>query len=75
MTVMDHQMALRLTVVTWLGGKIGDVGNKSNLQALLPYFFALVIARPEPENSILEIVKAFSMKSSGMPLVMLGNYD
>ena len=50
-------------------------GNKSNLKALLLYSFALVIARPEPENSILELVKAFSAKSRGMPLVMLGNYD
>jgi hypothetical protein len=34
-----------------------------------------VIARPEPENSILEIVKAFSNQRRGMKLVVLGNYS
>lgn len=34
-----------------------------------------VIARPEPENSILEIVRAFSSKRRGVNLAVLGNYD
>ena len=42
---------------------------------LMPSQYALVIARPEPENSILEIVLAFSRKSYGMKLVVLGQYD
>ena len=37
--------------------------------------YALVIARPEPENSILEIVRAFSAKQRRMNLVVLGKYD
>ena len=37
--------------------------------------YGLLIARPEPENSILEMVRAFSKKQRGMPLVILGNYD
>lgn len=37
--------------------------------------FAIVIARPEPENSILEIVTAFSRKKRNKKLVVLGNYD
>lgn len=40
-----------------------------------PGKYALVIARPEPENSILEIVTAFSMQPRGYKLVVLGNYD
>lgn len=36
--------------------------------------YALVIARPEPENSILEIVTAFSQNSRGYKLVVLGKY-
>jgi glycosyltransferase involved in cell wall biosynthesis len=36
--------------------------------------YALIIARPEPENNILEIVKAFSQKPRGLKLVILGNY-
>jgi glycosyltransferase involved in cell wall biosynthesis len=37
--------------------------------------FWTVIARPEPENSLLEIVQGFSAKPRGMQLVVLGNYD
>lgn len=37
--------------------------------------YAIVIARPEPENSILEIVSGFSKKVRGKKLVVLGNYD
>jgi glycosyltransferase involved in cell wall biosynthesis len=36
--------------------------------------YYLLIARPEPENSILEIVRAYSLRQRGMPLVILGNY-
>lgn len=37
--------------------------------------YALVIARPEPENSILEIVRAFSRQERGIKLVLLGRFD
>lgn len=37
--------------------------------------YCVVIARPEPENSILEIVKAFSQKKRNCKLVVLGKYD
>ncbi len=46
-------------------GKYGLEANK----------YAIVIARPEPENSILEIVTAFSSKKRGKKLVVLGNFD
>jgi glycosyltransferase involved in cell wall biosynthesis len=36
--------------------------------------FATLIARPEPENSILEMVRAFSAKPRGLHLLVLGNY-
>jgi len=36
--------------------------------------YYLLIARPEPENSILEIVRGYSLRQRGMPLVILGNY-
>lgn len=36
--------------------------------------FCTIIARPEPENSILEMVKAFSAKKRGVKLVVLGNF-
>ena len=36
--------------------------------------YALVIARPEPENSILEIVRAFSRRRRDCALVVVGPY-
>lgn len=36
--------------------------------------YAIVIARPEPENSVREIVAAFSRKHRGIKLVVLGKY-
>jgi hypothetical protein len=39
------------------------------------FAYALLIARPEPENSILEIVAAFSRRPRGMRLVVLGRYN
>jgi len=41
---------------------------------LLPGKYLTVIARPEPENSLLEIVKGFSAKERGVQLVVLGCY-
>jgi len=37
--------------------------------------YHLLIARPEPENSILEIVQGYSFRQRGMPLVILGEYS
>ncbi len=36
--------------------------------------FLTLIARPEPENSVLEVVQAFSRRARGMTLVVLGTY-
>lgn len=37
--------------------------------------YAILIARPEPENSIFEVVSAFSRKLRGIKLVVLGKYS
>ncbi|HEV6964816.1 DUF1972 domain-containing protein [Roseateles sp.] len=42
---------------------------------LRPGEYASVIARPEPENSLLEIVRAFSRRRRGRQLAVLGNYS
>lgn len=41
---------------------------------LVPGQYVTVIARPEPENSLLEIVRAFSRRRRGKQLAVLGNY-
>lgn len=42
---------------------------------LEPGGYLTLIARPEPENSILEAVRGFSCRPRGMKLVVLGNYS
>jgi glycosyltransferase involved in cell wall biosynthesis len=42
---------------------------------LKPGRFALLIARPEPENSVYELVVAYARRHRGMPLIVLGNYQ
>jgi glycosyltransferase involved in cell wall biosynthesis len=42
---------------------------------LEPGCFMTVIARAEPENSLLEMVQGFSAKPRGMQLVVLGKYQ
>lgn len=37
--------------------------------------YGIVVARAEPENSIVEVVKAFSSKKRGAKLVVLGSYE
>ena len=40
-----------------------------------PGKFSVIIARPEPENSFLEMVRAFSCKERNHKLVVLGNFQ
>ncbi|KQN33767.1 glycosyl transferase [Sphingomonas sp. Leaf407] len=49
-------------------GRLADLGLEKN-------GFFTVIARPEPENSLLEIVRAFSRRPRGVKLVVLGKYS
>jgi glycosyltransferase involved in cell wall biosynthesis len=42
---------------------------------LLKGEYALLVARPEPENSILELVLAFSTRVRGIKLLVLGQYE
>lgn len=58
----------------------GDAPHTDDLDRLAElglqaHCYFTVIARPEAENSILEIVKAFSGVRDGIKLVILGNYD
>lgn len=66
----------KITMIPY-GGDCITKGNATLLSpyGLAPYEYALVIARPEPENSILEIVSAFSRKPRKQRLVVLGNFQ
>ena len=65
----------KITVIPYCEDPV-EVADVSLLKAydLKPNSYALIIARPEPENHILEIVSAFSSKPRGYKLVVLGNY-
>ena len=66
----------KLTMIPYGADKVEPAQNTilDKLQ-LKPDDYAVIIARPEPENSILEVVKAFTDNVSGKKLVILGNYD
>jgi len=66
----------KITMISYGGRDIIDA-EESILQdyGIKKNEYALVIARPEPENSILEIVSAFSEKARGAKLIVLGTYD
>lgn len=57
----------------------GDEVLSAEASLLAPYGiepggFSVIIARPEPENSFLEMVRAFSSKKRDHKLVVLGNF-
>lgn len=66
----------KVTMIPYGANRIDEADSNVPLQyGLVPGQYALLIARPEPENSILEIVTAFSSKPRKMKLVVLGRYD
>jgi len=65
----------KITMIPYGGDDV-----KTADQALLnafgvePHQFSIIIARPEPENSFLEMVRAFSSRQRNHKLVVLGNF-
>lgn len=66
----------KITMIPYGGDEVtGACEDTLNAYGLSPGNFSVVIARPEPENSFLEIVKAFSRKHRNHHLVVLGNFE
>ena len=65
----------KITMIPY-GATLVEESSAEAVQALglRPGHYLTVIARPEPENSLLEIVTAFSCKPRGYQLAVLGNY-
>ncbi len=66
----------KITMIPYGGDEVTDADKA----LLLPYDiqpekFSVIIARPEPENSFLEMVRAFSRKNRNHKLVVLGNFQ
>jgi len=66
----------KITTIAYGGEKIesADSSIVASL-GLVPGSYYTVIARPEPENSLLEIVEGFSRGPRERKLVILGKYD
>lgn len=84
--VADHPKIKAHLTTRVRGSKIttiaygADAVNGASVEAvtklgLQPGKFLTLIARPEPENSILEVVSGFSARARDVKLVVLGNYD
>lgn len=73
--LMRHTDRRKITVIPYGA----DAVTEGNTTSQLPFGLAdrnyfLVIARPEPENSLLEIVEAYSSRPRAVPLIVLGRY-
>lgn len=66
----------RISTIAYGGERLTAVGSEPVLACgLTPGRYLTLIARPEPENSILEVVGGFSRRPRGLQLAVLGRYD
>lgn len=66
----------KITMIPYGADKLSSASDEYVIRmGLVGREYILVIARPEPENSILEIVESFSRKKRGVKLVVLGRYE
>ena len=65
----------KITMIPYGGDEVlsADAGLLANY-GVEPGKFSVIIARPEPENSFLEMVRAFSKVQRNHKLVVLGNF-
>jgi glycosyltransferase involved in cell wall biosynthesis len=65
-----------ITMIPYGAEQIESCSDKPVIDlGLTPKSYALCVARPEPENSILEIVRAFSCSHRNFKLVVLGDFQ
>jgi glycosyltransferase involved in cell wall biosynthesis len=70
-----HSPRDRITMIPYGSDRVNNADRRRLLRfGLAPEGYALVVARLEPENSLLEIVRAFSHRSRGLKLVVLGAF-
>ncbi|WP_431504584.1 DUF1972 domain-containing protein [Nocardioides sp.] len=68
--------AEKITTIAYGAPTIIDAPERAVLEhGLEPGSYLTLVARPVPENSILEVVRAFSSRRWGRQLVVLGSYD
>lgn len=68
--------ARKITTITYGGHRVDDVPTAPvEALGLTPKQYLTLIARPIPENSIIELVQGFVAKRRGVQLAVLGAYD
>ena len=78
--IKDHLQtrvqASKITTIPYGADEITAASEEPvRVLGLEPHKYFTLIARPEPENSILEVVSGFSSKKRGCKLVVLGSYN
>lgn len=68
-------VARKVVMIPYGAELVQDVATSVPITfGLVPGRYLLIVARPEPENSLLELVRAFSTRYRGIKLVVLGTY-
>jgi glycosyltransferase involved in cell wall biosynthesis len=71
-----HSRPSKITMIPYGADRIDSADEALVHQhGLAPGNYALIIGRAEPENSILQMVRAFSSAVRGRTLAVLGHYD
>jgi glycosyltransferase involved in cell wall biosynthesis len=66
----------KITTIAYGADRLGPLPDTAvRALGLQPGAYLTLIARPEPENSVLEVVQAFSRKPRGHTLAVLGAYN
>lgn len=66
----------KITTIAYGAERLHGVSHDAVVElGLEPKRYLTLIARPEPENSVLEVVQAFSNRVRAFNLVVLGKYD
>lgn len=74
--LLRHVHPGKISTIAYGAPRIGAANSNVLAQfGLEPDRYAIMIARPEPENSVLEVVQAWSSRRQGLPLVVLGKYS
>lgn len=73
--LLTRAPARKLTTITYGADPVEDAPTDLLPDALEPNGYLTMIARPIPENSILELVQGFSRRQRGVKLAVLGNFS
>ncbi|MCY1440160.1 hypothetical protein D9M71_564220 [compost metagenome] len=66
----------KITMIPYGGDEVNSAdANLLAAYGIEPHAYSVIIARPEPENSFLEMIRSFSLKKRNHKLVVLGNFS